>query len=528
MSKVRMLVGLLAATVFFGVLTLVFLPKDSLEKSKSPGRPATIPAQSQPRPSAAETKPAEAAAPPDLPALIKSVRDCVVTIQTYDSLDNAVSMGTGFFLSTSGVVTNYHVVAGAHHAEVKTKQGVARVDRASAGDQESDLAVLDVSSLVWRPTPLKPGSSMPEVGERVFVIGNPLGLECTVSDGIVSGKPAVDPIGTVIQITCPISPGSSGSPVFNMRGEVVGIASFQVVEGQNLNFAIPIAKATALKIGTGKEMAQLAPVDTKVLDAFKDPVQKAEYLYSIGHYDEAARLYEEVVHRDMKNAHMHYLLGRCLRQRWPERGLAELQIAIDINPRMADAYYEMGMANFAIHMEDESLIAFAEALKIDPSHFDALVGKASVYFYRKDYDRAAISLERALKIREEATALVHLGFCYENLERSADAIAALESALDLGEDSAEVLSGLAYNYVRIKNGSRASQYARRGLDKYPDDVGLHYVLGLAHLQNDDPSAAQEQLKWLFGFRSTGDLYDRKRELESELSRAISDYQRARR
>lgn len=103
--------------------------------------------------------------------------------------------------------------------------------------------------------PLSINASLPEVGERVVVIGSPLGLEQTVSDGIVSAVREVSAFGTIIQITAPISPGSSGSPVVNMKGEVIGVATFQSMIGQNLNFAIPgerIAKLT--KIAKGKRL----------------------------------------------------------------------------------------------------------------------------------------------------------------------------------------------------------------------------------------------------------------------------------
>ena len=90
--------------------------------------------------------------------------------------------------------------------------------------------------------------------------GSPLGLENTVSDGIVSAIRDIPDYGRIIQITAPISPGSSGSPVLNMQGEVIGVASFQIVEGQNLNFAIPSEKISSLilteenKISISEEM----------------------------------------------------------------------------------------------------------------------------------------------------------------------------------------------------------------------------------------------------------------------------------
>lgn len=86
------------------------------------------------------------------------------------------------------------------------------------------------------------------------MIGNPFGLEGTVADGIVSAVRDVSDFGRIIQITAPISPGSSGSPVVNMKGEVVGVATFQLMEGQNLNFAIPSERIANLELNRGKPL----------------------------------------------------------------------------------------------------------------------------------------------------------------------------------------------------------------------------------------------------------------------------------
>jgi len=100
--------------------------------------------------------------------------------------------------------------------------------------------------------PLRLSRNFPEIGERVVVIGSPLGLEQTVSEGIVS---AIRGIGRLLQITAPISPGSSGSPVVNMKGEVVGVATLQFTQGQNLNFAVSAERISKMKSGEGKTLA---------------------------------------------------------------------------------------------------------------------------------------------------------------------------------------------------------------------------------------------------------------------------------
>jgi len=184
-----------------------------------------------------------------LPSLIKRIELSVVSVFTYDKKGNISRRGSGFFISQNGdIITNYHIFKWAKSAEVKTPDGkIYSVPRIVAVDVQSDIIriSIDIASPYVYPLPLC--TTLPEVGERIIVYGSPFGLEKTVSDGIVSAVREVPSYGEVIQITAPVSPGSSGSPVLNMNGEVIGIATFQIVEGQNLNFAIPSEKIVNLK-----------------------------------------------------------------------------------------------------------------------------------------------------------------------------------------------------------------------------------------------------------------------------------------
>jgi hypothetical protein len=122
--------------------------------------------------------------------------------------------------------------------------GTYAVDSLVAIDASADLAVLKIPGLA--APPLKLGQSEDvAVGDAVYAIGNPEGLEGTFSEGIVSG---IRTIGAdkLLQITAPISPGSSGGPVINGRGDVVGVAVATFSEGQNLNFAIPSSYLASL------------------------------------------------------------------------------------------------------------------------------------------------------------------------------------------------------------------------------------------------------------------------------------------
>jgi Trypsin-like peptidase domain len=193
-------------------------------------------------------KPTPAQPPParkDIPAIAKAANGAIVIVITAAG-DKPIAQGTGFLVSADGViVTNYHVIKEGNVAIVKFPDGtVLPVDGVLAADKVRDLAVIKIHGKSFRTLTLG-NSDQVQVGEEVVAIGNPLGLELTVSNGIVSGL-RTDKSGKFLQTTAPISPGSSGGPLFNMRGEVVGINTMYLAGGENLNFAIPVNEAKLL------------------------------------------------------------------------------------------------------------------------------------------------------------------------------------------------------------------------------------------------------------------------------------------
>src|SRR5215211_530053 len=220
----------------------------------------------------------QAYAQESLPSLVKRVKPAVVAIATYDASGEALMTGSGFFLRPGQVVTNLHVIRGAVRAEIKTLEGKGKVfpvNGTLAVDEEGDLALLGVempAERVARSTEL--AKELPDEGETIFVIGNPLKLEGSVSDGIVSAVREVPNSYRIIQITAPISHGNSGSPVFNMKGQVVGVVTVKVTNGQNINLALAAARVAELKAG------KLQPLSEQM--GAKNKGDVAESLYRSG------------------------------------------------------------------------------------------------------------------------------------------------------------------------------------------------------------------------------------------------------
>jgi S1-C subfamily serine protease len=198
----------------------------------------------------------------DIKQLHKQAREAVFLLRVFDSSGEAFGGGTGFLVQQGLVATNHHVVESAARIEVvlgeeKTVEAAAIV----AWDPENDLALLKLPSVERRPLSIESSRSL-EPGDRVIVLGSPLGLSGTLSEGIVA---ALRPHGLgaesemsrpLLQITAPISPGSSGSPVLNAHGAVVGVAVAEMSGGQNLNFAIPSDSLIALIARGGTDGVQ--------------------------------------------------------------------------------------------------------------------------------------------------------------------------------------------------------------------------------------------------------------------------------
>lgn len=167
----------------------------------------------------------------------------VVLITTYDEYDTPLGQGSGFVVTKEGgVVTNYHVVEWCHDASIKFADGRTYQDVSLVMDYPShDIAILCIRSEGEQFAPVILGDSdRLEKGEPIVAIGNPHGLEGTISNGIVSGKREMEGV-KLLQITAPVSSGSSGGALFNMKGEVIGITTLgSTWEAQNLNFAVPI------------------------------------------------------------------------------------------------------------------------------------------------------------------------------------------------------------------------------------------------------------------------------------------------
>ncbi len=158
------------------------------------------------------------------------------------------SVGSGFIISGDGlVVTNHHVVTGAEDIEVQIDDDRTFAAELVGSDERTDVALLRLHNAKGLPVVRFGNSDKLRVGDHVVAIGNPFGLDHTVTSGIVSAKERVigaGPYDDFIQTDASINPGNSGGPLFNLAGEVIGINTAINPQGQGIGFAIPSSLAS--------------------------------------------------------------------------------------------------------------------------------------------------------------------------------------------------------------------------------------------------------------------------------------------
>jgi Flp pilus assembly protein TadD len=354
-----------------------------------------------------------AAAEETLPELIRRVKPSVVSIITYDEKGEVKITGSGFFVRPGQVMTNLHVVDGAARVEVRTFDGKGKiypVEGLLATDGEGDLALLEVQMPVERSHAVETSTATPEEGERIFVIGNPLRLEGSVSDGIVSAVREVPSLGKIIQITAPISHGNSGSPVFNMKGQVVGIVTIRVMNGQNINLALGVSRAAGLS-----------------------PGQKLIGFEEAGRNRFAPRT-ESLADWAYRNGLNSLWLGNY------ESALGYFESAVNKNPERADAWIQVGFCKVKQGKNQDAIRAFQQALKLRPNSYEAHNKLGDAYYYAGNYLRAVDSYKQAVALRPDlAEGFYNLGMAYLEL---GDRVSAAAQTSRLKELDAELHSKL--------------------------------------------------------------------------------------
>jgi tetratricopeptide (TPR) repeat protein len=436
-----------------------------------------------------------------LPSMIKRLEPSIVVLLTYNREGKFVGQGSGFFVNREGdVITNYHVLKGASRAEVRMSDGsIYPVNGVIAEDEAGDLIRVSTNIPQNLARPLSIRASLPEVGERIIVMGTPLGLEKTVSDGIVSAVREIPQFGKIIQVTAPISPGSSGSPVVSMNGEVIGVVSFFLMPGQNLNFAIP-----------GDRIAKLTPAEGKTLSE-REELKEEERLaiagkfYSMGQgfllaqdYERAIPFFAEAARENPNLAEAFFQIGYCLGKLGRYSDAIEPYLeAIRIKPNDFDTHNNLCVAYGMVRRYDEAIKACGEAIQIKEDLSEPYNNLGWVYHKIGRYPEAIESCKHAIRLKPDlATAHFNLGNNYMSLKKFEEAIESFKQAIRIKFDYAEGHSNLGAAYNQAGRYQDAIESYKEAIRVKPGLGEAHLNLGMTYLRVGDRGSALEEYKIL--------------------------------
>ena len=431
--------------------------------------------------------------------LFERASPAVVYIVVRDGNFKPTGLGSGFFVDAKGlIVTNYHVIKGAEFVTARLSNGATLfVEGVVATDPDADLALLKVSGAGFAFLKIADGP-LPKVGAAVYAIGNPRGLENTFSSGMVSGHREIKKGLTAIQVTTPISRGSSGGPLLNATGEVVGVTTAYLKGGQNLNFAIPVAAVRRLIQRQGKVRTlasagggRLRRAETEELDKAWEAIAKQDWRAASKILTRLRKLQPEnrlvwdalgYLHRKLGNheitiEHWRRLVDDSIRSSRKGRyyraslytgfcfskdgrysdAIKAFKRAIVHDPDRAEAYYMMAtiymLQSFKGGKEkySEAVEAYKKAVALKPDA-DSYYGMGTAYQYLKNYSKASESFKMAITFKTPvvAAAYFEMGWSYEEVGKPAAALDAYQQSLRL--EPAGRYAGAARDNIRRLGG----------------------------------------------------------------------------
>jgi len=428
-----------------------------------------------------------------LPELVKRIKPSAVAIETFDAKGNSVSRGSGFFVGPDRVITNRHVIERSTRAEIHLVDGKKfPVKGVLAIDGEGDLALLQVDVPRALAVPLPIVRAVPQEGESIVVVGNPYGLEGSVSNGIVSAVREIPGYGRIIQITASISPGSSGSPVVNMAGQVIGVATLQAAEGQNLNFAVPAERISQLKITDVQTFAALAS------ETQKNKRSAAERLYSQGlaqlsrdDYARAVPYFEKAVEADPNYAEAWYQLGYSLGILGKHNdALKASRQAAKLRPEWAATYVNIGASSFALGQFKEAVDAYRQAIKLDDDDADTQYSLGATLGKLGRADEEVLAYKRALVLRpDHAKSLEGIGLALFKQRKFVEAAAAFDS-LKTYRPNANTYNNLGESLLESGKAEESIEPLNNAVAYNPDFEKARYNLGRAYMKLGNRDLAQ--------------------------------------
>lgn len=319
--------------------------------------------------------------------MLENNEKAIAKLIIYNAKKEIISTASGIFISPDGkLVTNYHVISKASFIDAKLSSGAYyRVKDLIGISKKHDLAILQFEA---KEVPfIKIGKvDNIAIGDSVFTIGSPIGLEKSVSEGIISNPQRKVGDIELIQFTAPISSGNSGGGLFTKNGRIIGITSSSIVSPekdeivQNINFAVPVKYVERAVTGHDIDFTENSP----------------DYYYSQGviyldkkKYEQAEECLKKAISKDVKYAKAYTTLGQLYYEleRYNDE-VKVLEAAISLIPNDPDVYFTLGTAYEDVSKYDSALLAYEKNLKLRPDDKDALYNICILYIIKGSKEKA--------------------------------------------------------------------------------------------------------------------------------------------
>ncbi len=295
------------------------------------------------------------------------VKDAVVIVKTLDAQGKLIKQGSGVLIPSGKIATNCHVVEGGAFYQVGQGEHLFPATL-FAEDGDKDICLLDAKGFTGNPAQLGKAASL-KVGDPVYAVGAPRGLELSLSDGIVAQLRGEPP--PLIQTTVAISHGSSGGGLFDREGRLVGLTTLYIEGGQNLNFAMPVEWIGEVKPGRKPASGGFGQIDW---------LKRAMALDNMKDWPGLLNWSRKWIKSEPKNADAWGFLGvACVGLKRYDDAIEAYRQALHINPEYARAWNDLGAVYEDLTRYDDAIEAYRQALRINPKYVRAWAGLALAY-----------------------------------------------------------------------------------------------------------------------------------------------------
>jgi tetratricopeptide (TPR) repeat protein len=414
--------------------------------------------------------------------VFEAVSPSIVVVHTFDAKGEILRLGSGVVLPGGMVATNYHVLKGADHFSVLYK----RKEYSAAlyySDADRDVCTLTISGLKV-PTVILGDTTSLKVGSRVYAIGAPQGLELTLSEGIISSlRPAGG--GNYLQFTAPISSGSSGGGLFSEEGKLIGLTTFYMTEGQQLNFAVPVEWVVE-SLKRHRSELQASDTFTEWRNKAAALEKKGDWLGLIDHELRWTRAFPQ-------DASAWYNLGLAYgKLGQTDQAINAYRQSLRISPEDADAWHNLGSAYDKLRHYSDAIKAYQQSLHIKPEDASVWSNLGIAYDKSDQTTRAIEALQRALHLNPEYDqAWWGLGTAYNKSGQFAEAIEAYKQALLINPENSDVWSNLGCSYVDSGQTAKAINAFQKALRINTGNANAWYGLGVAYRQSGQTGQVME-------------------------------------